>query len=501
MKLLRHPVALSGTTVLAVRCALGAALVAFLPVVSVDDYFRVFHAAWWWDNISFTTSHEWLPGHSYLFGLLVGLTGDTLVAPRILSTGLILLLGAVLLVGNRDRGAPIWIALSWALLSPLALILGTVPLTEAPYVLALVSGAAALAGYVRSGKPLILLGATAAYLVAAMFRYEAWGFLPLFGILALRRRCEGLTRLSHVALSLLPWLYPLVWTLTLWAIQGEPLTYLSAVTEDHFGAGSLAASVASPVGLVSLLQVAVVIAAAAMLFVRRRRDETLGAEHIWILHVGVALVIVVAVAASGNVPSQFPVRILFPVIVLGAVPVMQAIGAIESRVPRLVANAGVLCVLGVGIFSLLTVEPGVEEGNLRAAGELRALFERGEIKRGAHVIVEYDLPDSAAMVVLSGHPEFVHVDNMGGGGCPPKMLLGMETICEFPKWAPRTTAAMVRPDGGGMRYLLSIGWKIECVNEQWALVTRPAGAPFPGEGLYVLPADVTTPPAPDRIER
>ena len=229
----------------ALRAAVGAVLVFWLVPVSVDDHFRVFHASWWWDHPSFTSSYDWLPGHQYLYGPLVGLSGDTVLVPRAATLALMLLAGALLLADRAEGRACRWIASVWLLAAPLSLVLGAAPLTEAQCLALLFAGVLGLRRYLESGEPIPLLGAAVAYLAASTIRYEVWALVPVFALLALSRRPARAGGPARV-LAFLPAAFPLAWFALVWAVEGEPFTFLSIVQDDHFGAGSLAAALGRP---------------------------------------------------------------------------------------------------------------------------------------------------------------------------------------------------------------------------------------------------------------
>lgn len=468
---------------LGVRALAGVILVFSLAPLSVDDYFRVFHALWWWDNPSFTTSHEWLPGYSYVYGLWIGLTRDTLVGPRLLSLLLHLAGGAVLAL-DRELPAPTrWLAAVWLLTAPLSLVLGAVPLTETLASLLLLIGITSLTRFLERGKSPSLLLAAAAYLGATMVRYDAWALLPVFSAYALSRPPERYFALVNRVLAFLPWFFPLIWTLLLWAFHGEPFTYLDIVREDHFGAGDLLGSLASPLGAVTLAQVAaalVVLGVGAAALVRGRK--ALGGL-VWEAHSVAALGFVALVVARGDVPSQFPARMLYPLLLFAAVPVARlVVGLVASTRLRLAVGAGAgLLLLGLGLVQARRSPSGVEDEHLRAAEHIGRLVSDGELGSGGHALIERFLPDSAAVLVFANQPDRVHIDAVGGD-CPARLLGPLPLICPVEPWSPDVRAVLLRSESIAVD-VEERGWRAVRRFGGWTLYLRPPGARSLDDGI------------------
>jgi hypothetical protein len=482
---------LLGPSLVILRLLLGAILVTSLSPICVDDYFRVFHADWWWSHISFATSYDWLPGHAYVYGTVIGLTGDMDLSVRAASLFFAAATGAAILLAPRAAPGVRAGAVAIALFAPLSLLLGTVPLTEAPFGAFAIAGVVLLSRFLDGRRALPLLLAGACYLAAGMVRYEGWALIPVFSIAALAVRCRDVSRPVQAALAGLPWIFPVVWTATLWAIQGEPFLYLGAVGEDHFGPSAAVGLAASPAGLFSLLLILAGLAAAVVNVrdVRRGSSEVPAlAAAIWEAHLAAACLVVLAVVLADSVPSQFPERVLYLPALLSAVPLARALGGPVHGAAR-AAFAGVLAAGAIWAAGAAVASGGAAPAEEREiAGALRAAFDRGTLAPGDHVVVEYQLPEAAAVYVFSNARGNVHIDNLGGL-CPPKMLLGFETMCPFPEWAPRTRAAVVRRGMVSMAYLRSIGWSVAHATTSWAIMARPPGARFPGEGLYVPPSE------------
>jgi hypothetical protein len=469
----RFPVLGGALALLSVRALVGAVLVLLVVPVSVDDYFRVFHALWWWDNISFTSSHEWLPGHSYVYGPLVGITGSTTLAPRVLTLVLQLTTGAVLLVDRSQSRAVRWLAAVWLLCSPLSLVLGTVPLTESLFTLLVVTGIVALGRFLKRGKSPYLLLAAVGYLGASMVRYEAWILLPVFTAFALSKPPERYFALANRALAFLPWIYPIVWTLLLWGLHGEPFTYLAIVREDHFGRGDLLAEIGTVNGAFTLgaaiLSLAV-LAIAATAALRRQRPL---ADLLWEAHLLAAVFFVGAVLVTGNVPSQLSLRLLFPLLALSSVPLARLLAArVASRGRLLAIGVGTaVALLAVGMASALALPVGVREENLRAGRYLRSAFTSGELGAEDHALVEHELPDAAAVLIYSEQPARVHIDRLGGS-CPARLLGTRDLVCPVEPWSADVRLALVR-SADAARSLELRRWQLGDTFGDWAAYLRP----------------------------
>jgi hypothetical protein len=470
----RFPIRSGIGALLSVRALIGVGLLLLVAPLSVDDYFRIFHALWWWQSPSFTSSHEWLPGQTYIYGPLVGLFGDTVLAPRVL-TLLLHLAGGLVLAANRSLTPGVrWLAGIWILCSPLALALGTVPLTESLFALLLLVGIVGLERFLSHGKSPQLLLAAVGYLGATMVRYEAWALLPVYSAFALSRPPERYFALVNRALAFVPWFFPLVWTLLLWALQGEPFTYLRIVKEDHFGAGDLCAAVTGACGVVTAIQVLLAITAlVASAVALARRSVRLG-DLLWEAHLLAAVGFTALVVASGSVPSQFSQRLFYPVLLLGAVPLARMIAFRVAATGRQLAIGSAVgaALLGLGALALSGLSPGVREENLVAGEYLRDAFAGGDLAPDEHVLVEHALPDAAAVLVFANRPDRVHIDRMGGGICPPRLLGTLELVCPVEPWAPRVRVALVRRSDAAESLELR-GWRAGPTFGPWQVYTCP----------------------------
>ena len=459
---------------LAVRALVAVALTLGLAPISVDDYFRVFHARWWWDHVSFSSSYEWLPGYQYVYGPLVGLTDDMVLAPRILTAALHLGAAAVVarLGASAPRGATL-LAIGVLLFSPLSLVLGTVPLSESLFICLGVSGAALLARYLERGDVRIELAAAVLYLAAATVRFEGFALAGVFTAVALSRRPANIDRGSAAAVALVPWIFPAVWSALMWASSGDPFHYLRNIRDDHFGPGDVLAALLSPEGIVTAaLAIGACAASVVRLGAAARRGAWSGAilELHAILFAGIAA----AAVASGNVPSQYPLRILYPVIAFGALPLGCAAAAVLEGHGRALGVA----LLGAGVafagagFSIATLSSGIPAEDLAAAAAIRSALDRGQLGADGQVVIEHELPSAACLFVFANDAARVHIDALGDT-CSPKVLTEFKPFCPMPPWTGDVRLAVVREGTLSERFVAVRRWALVRQIGGWRFYLRP----------------------------
>lgn len=452
---------------LGARLAIGLALVFLLAPISVDDAVRVYFAMWWFDHPSFYAQPFWPPGFFYLYGLVCGLARDGLIAPRLLTLALALGTGAVVWLETGSSRTCRWIAAAWLLLSPLTLVLGTVPLAETLFMLAILGGLVALGRFLSTGSPASLAAASALYLAASMVRYEAWPLIPLFTLFACLRRPRDLSLPIAWVLRLLPWAFPALWMALLGLLEADPVIFMHNIELDSYGPGDLAEAFRSPlawiVGLQALASLAATVPGILAAIRRSARPESL----LWETHVVLAALVVAWALASRNVPSQFPIRLLHPLIVLGSVPVARLI---ERSVPagRHVHAAALLALVLAtsGLCFALTIEPGYDRTGHAAAAKVREAYERSILSPGDHVIVEASPPTSRAVVVYLNRPRTTHVDRTyetSYFSCWTRPA---------PGWAPHVRMAVIERQEHAA-YVESIGWKKWNVVNEFTLYIRP----------------------------
>lgn len=461
---------------LAARALLAVALVIVVAPVSVDDYFRIFHARWWWDHVGFTGSYEWTPGHSYLYGLAVGLTGDMVTAPRILTALLHLAAVVALALAGRGTDGARVLGAAIALFCPLALVLGTVPLTESLFVFLVACGAAGLGRYCRTGDARAGLAAAAFCLAAAAVRYEGFLAAGLFFALALPRRPSNASRWAGVAIAAVPWIFPAVWIALLWGVKGDPLAFLRVVRDDHFGPGRILPALASAEGLVTAALALFATGASAVRAAAALRRRAPG-ECVLELHALLFAGVAIAVVATGNVPSQYPLRLLYPPIAFGAMPLAAAVApALPARGRALaLAALGAAAAFGAAGYAAVSRPSEIPQEDLAAAAAIRGAFERGELGPDDHVLIEHELPSAAGLFVLSNRAERVHIDSLGDL-CAPKMLTDHESVCPLPEWAPRVRLAVLRAGEPEELWAGRSGWRLVRTVGRWRFRARPDGA-------------------------
>ncbi len=462
------------TTIFSVRLIIGAMLVIVLAPVSIDDDFRIFFARWWFDHPSFTPSQYWVPGYFYIYGAILGLTDDAVIAPRILTMGLHLALGAVFLLDRTCPRAAKPLAIIWVLFSPLSWVLGTVPLSESLFILLAVSGAVCLGRFLSTGHLPTLLCAALLYLGASMVRYEGWLLLVVYSALCVSGRPSAVKRPLCYALAAVPWVFPLVWSLWLWGMTGNPFNYLENIKTDSFGPGRLADGLSHPLSWTIPFQLGVVVGFGALitaLKVISRRSRLV--DYLWEVHLAAALAWLVWVLVSDNIPSQFPLRLLYPALIFGALPFASLVlsrltPAAMPRVSLLLGGVIGLC----GLAYALTAEPGYHEPSYRAASYTRALVEKGSLRGEDRVLVEKHLPQSTALVIYTNRPGMMHINNMGSD-CPTD-LFGC-VVGQRPSWTEQVKLAVIWRDSK-TGYLTALGWRAIAQTETWTLFWRSAGA-------------------------
>jgi hypothetical protein len=456
------------------RLAAGVVLVLLLVPVSLDDSFRMFYALWWWDHPSFYPLPFWLPGQFYLYGLVSGLASDALLAPRLLTLAIHLGTGCLLALDRARSPAVRWIAAVWLLLSPLSLVLGTVPLSEALFVLLAIGGIVAMSRFLESGRPWPLLASALLYLGAASVRYEGWALLPLFSAFTFARRDAGVSRAIVWALRVLPWTFPVVWMLLLWRLEADPLLFLDNIRMDLFGPGDLRAAFSSPTSWIVGVQVAAALASLAPGIAAAVRRRAAPRDLIWEIHLGVAFLFLAWALASDNVPSQYAIRLFYPVLVLASVPAARLlVGAVPAS--RHV-TAGALCGLVLAVAGLsyaLTIEPGHDPASRDTARQVREAYDAGVIDERDHVIVDMEPPWTMSVVVHANRHATIHAD----AGFSKSHLECWEM--RAPGWVESVRLAVVR-DPDHAAYLETLGWRPWRRTPPWSIYLRPSGAPAPG---------------------
>lgn len=229
------------TALLVVRVGLQLLLYASgFTALTADDFARTLGAAQWAADPAPIWSGFWLPFHTYLFGSLLMLFPDMVIAPRalIMLVGLGGIAAMYALTWQLTRHRPT--ALLAALLltfDPAHLWLTAVPLTEAIVALLVSLAAIGVVAFLANGQTRWLVPGALALLLGTGFRYEAWmaaiPFSLTLGILFLVEAVRGRWRTRTAALLLIsaaiPWIYPAIWLAGNYLATGDPLAFQAFV--------------------------------------------------------------------------------------------------------------------------------------------------------------------------------------------------------------------------------------------------------------------------------
>jgi hypothetical protein len=221
--------------------------------------------------------------------------------------------------------------------------------------------------------------------VAGLVRPEAWPFIVLAGLWAVRERRSRRAVVLAVALAV-----PLAWVLPEWAGSGSPLGGQGRVLHSP---GAFAAQASAEPWLLVLVRFRDLVGrwllwtalAGAMLELRARRPQcalVLAGAALWVA--------VVAAMAQFGYPglARFMIPAALAVCVVAGVAVARGLRALEARGPLLAVVAAVL----VGVWLLPVVDRGIP--NLR----------RQQVQAEAAVHEQSDL---AAVVHRAGGPASV----------------------------------------------------------------------------------------------
>lgn len=462
------------TGMLVLRLAAGLALVFLLEPVSVDDAFRTFHAMWWWKNPSFYPLPHWPPGTFWVYGLVNGLLNDGLVVPRLLTLALSLATIIWILSDVEETPGVRWSAAIWFAFSPLGLVLGTVPLSEALFLFLLTGGMVLLRRYLRAGSPWCLLGASTMYLLCTTVRYEGWAFVPMFLLLSLLRRSSGSSSFSTWALRLLPCVFPVIWVLLLWKVEARPLLFLGNVATDSFGRGSLAETFSSPSSWIVLLQL--VMASVVMIWsgwrvVRQGRSLS---SSIWEAHGAMAMLVLILALVSGNLPSQYTIRVFHPLIVFSCIPMGHwlSTGHVSRvRLRRRSFALGIVLIVG-SILYIDNLEAGHDQEAQRVAGHVEDARLRGALDEKDHILVDMLPPRTMSVVVYLNRWDVTHVDSTHH----QSYFSCWRTPA--PVWMKDVRAAVVRKERS-VNSLRDRGWEVLVREGGWQLLIRTPDASSP----------------------
>ena len=456
-----------------VRLAVGLFLCLSLVPLSIDDYFRIFHALWWWDHPSFTSSYVWLPGHQYVYGVLVGLSGDAVLAPRLLTLALHLASGILFIKSIRSSDKARLIVLAVFYFSPLSLVLGTFPLTESLAMFYLAMHLFALSRFHDTHRIVWLLYSSAALLLVCTVRYELWILLAAYPFLARRSRATDAGPLLQWSVVFLPVIFPVVWILHGLANPDGCFAFLRGTTEDHLGPGSVSDVATSYWGIISIAQILAVLLFSFFKHQQRVRVFSRAPS----LYMIVLLAELIAVMLLNTLPSQFAERVLYGPVLLSAILAGELLSTANKPLV-----AGVLCLAGVSCICSATVAivhpQTMDLANYDAAMFVDSRYRNGQLGDDDHVIVSKQLPDSTAILIFGNKLDNIHIDGMRKG-CGPLFLTEYAPICALPPWANEVQLVVTWKTGNEEAYMKTLGWSQEMETDNWTIWRRPANTTFP----------------------
>lgn len=386
---------------IALRIALGLALIASLVPLSVDDYFRVYHAIHFWQRPSFSPSTNWLPLFTWVHGSLVGLVGETRMLPRVASLVLGLAGCWLATLDTRDTAER---RARWLLAAclPSSVLLFALPLSEAMFGALVTAHVAFLARYRAEGRIVDAWVASMTLLGASATRYEAWALLPLGAALIAQRAPSDSRRSIAVALGLVPLSFPLRWLVHLDDRTGDAFSFLGVIARDQFGPGSLSATLFGASAPIAAVFALACLASVVGLSARAPAAHRLASFY------GLGFVaFFVLVAARNSLPSQLPFR-LFHVPTLLAVPTAVRVLGLAERPGRALGLGALGIALGLLVAARL---PGVvASDDVRLGTELRRRLARAP---EASAIVQGPFPEVSYFVVAASAVGRVQVDGAG----------------------------------------------------------------------------------------
>lgn len=300
-----------------------AVLAAGFSGVSGDDFFKALTVHEWLKRPAFHAGALphiailWLPAPVWLAGALCALTGGLLLPMTLLS----LAAGAAALFalfrlaeGLFGRTAGI-LAVLLAGLLPAFTWLGVSTTEMTLYYAALLGGVLGLTRWDRDRRPAALWGGAVSFLLATMFRTEAWVpaafFSAWIGLPALARGLRPADRAARLAAAALPMLFAAAWLARNQIDYGHPLYFLRfsrAITQDHAGIGGLPRWMQAGHGVFLLFIVSPLLfalSAAGVLAGWRRRGR---AAWLVLAVAGVQFAALLAASAYGAGTKAFPQR-------------------------------------------------------------------------------------------------------------------------------------------------------------------------------------------------
>ena len=203
--------------------------------LTADEFARTIMSAHWARHPQLICHGVWLPFHQYFLGFLLRLKWELLWTPRIAWMAMGALSIVLIYFFSRRLFRSRSVGLISAILlasNPLHIWLSSTPLSELPYLTAILAFLLSFTLYLRRDK-IIYLYLSAFLLIAGNgFRYESWLLTMVF---SLYTAVEGIRRFRHVnkgrlltslAAALLPWIVPLLWLVGNYEQSGSALYFL-----------------------------------------------------------------------------------------------------------------------------------------------------------------------------------------------------------------------------------------------------------------------------------
>jgi len=217
-----------GALVALVRHAYSAGFLS----VSADEFAKIIIARRGVNNPSMWFGEVWLPLHFLLLAAADLLTGDLLLASRVLSIGFGVLLIVALWGIGRESGGEFGAGLAAILgaTHPLVVLLSATAMVDICYVSVFLLGVRFYLKVSRSShtNPMDLVSACGLMTLACAFHYNAWIVTLLMVPFLLDDLCRGDVPRPIVALSiLLLTSVPMAWVTWNWVDTGHPLAFYS----------------------------------------------------------------------------------------------------------------------------------------------------------------------------------------------------------------------------------------------------------------------------------
>ncbi len=439
-------------SLIAIRVLLGVLLAQFADPLCIDDTFRVFYAAWWSEHPGFASYLVWLPGYSWLYGSWVAITQDLWLAPKLLSLGFQLLTGLVVGLWWPLKPQARGLAALLILFHPLALPLGSSPLSECASVFFLMLS---LGGLLRARQSVGAFAISSFALFAATcFRYEFWILTPIAAVLLFQRAPRPMSMLVRLAVSALPFAFPAIWCLYGFLMQGQWLGFLTSVSDDHFGA-SQAAELLTPEALLALLLWAVGFVGS---LVRTRR---------FCLETAVSALLMALIGSlilRHSLPSQYAARLFYaPSMVL-----LPELGRLWSEAQRGMrwAAFGFAFVAAFGAFLAFT-HPSGGDDEARVVG--RALSEELDASPDARALIARHMPENTSVFVFANRMGRIWLDGMGKH-CPPDYF-GQRSQEDCPA-LPQMDLLLVWQGSLEERMALQAGFETIALSAHWRMLRK-----------------------------